>query len=44
MRRRPARGGDGVDAVYTDTWVSMGQEAEREPRLAASRGYQVTPS
>jgi ornithine carbamoyltransferase len=33
----------GVDAVYTDVWVSMGQEAERDARLAAFRPYQVNP-
>lgn len=31
----------GVLGVYTDTWVSMGQEAEREERLAAFAGFQV---
>ncbi len=31
----------GVDAVYTDVWASMGQEAERRERLDAFRGYQV---
>ena len=31
----------GVDAVYTDVWTSMGQEAERGPRLAAFAGYTV---
>lgn len=31
----------GADAVYTDVWVSMGQEAEREERLAAFEGFQV---
>ncbi len=31
----------GADAVYTDVWVSMGQEAEREERLAVFRPYQV---
>jgi ornithine carbamoyltransferase len=30
-----------VDAVYTDVWASMGQEAERQARLAAFRDYQV---
>ena len=32
-----------VDAeiVYTDVWISMGQEGERAKRLAAFRGYQV---
>jgi ornithine carbamoyltransferase len=31
----------GADAVYTDTWVSMGQESERERRLEAFSRYQV---
>jgi ornithine carbamoyltransferase len=30
-----------ADVVYTDTWVSMGQEAETEQRVAALRPYQV---
>ena len=30
-----------ADAVYTDTWVSMGQESETEERLALFRPYQV---
>ena len=31
----------GVDAVFTDTFTSMGQEAEKQARLEAFRGYQV---
>jgi ornithine carbamoyltransferase len=31
----------GADAVYTDVWTSMGQEAERERRLEAFSRYQV---
>jgi len=31
----------GADAVYTDVWTSMGQEAERQARLAAFAGYTV---
>lgn len=31
----------GVHAVYTDVWVSMGFEAERERRLTALRPYRV---
>ena len=31
----------GADVVYTDVWTSMGQEEEREERLAAFSGYQV---
>jgi len=30
-----------ADIVYTDTWISMGQEAEKEKRLKAFRPYQV---
>ncbi len=31
----------GADAIYTDVWVSMGEEAERQTRMAAFRGYTV---
>ena len=31
----------GADAVYTDVWTSMGQEAETEARLAAFAGFEV---
>ncbi len=31
----------GADAVYTDVWTSMGQEAENATRLAAFAGYTV---
>jgi ornithine carbamoyltransferase len=31
----------GADALYTDTWISMGQEAERTRRLEAFSRYQV---
>ncbi len=30
-----------ADAVYTDTWTSMGQEEEREVRMRAFDGYTV---
>ena len=32
----------GADAVYTDVWTSMGQEAEAETRRRAFAGYGVT--
>ena len=31
----------GADVVYTDTWVSMGQETERERRLRDFEGFCV---
>jgi ornithine carbamoyltransferase len=39
----PAEAVAGRDAVYTDVWVSMGEEAERETKLAAfeAGGFQV---
>ncbi len=30
-----------ADVVYTDTWISMGQEGDRERRLEAFQRYQV---
>jgi ornithine carbamoyltransferase len=30
-----------ADAIYSDVWTSMGQEAENEQRLADFNGYQV---
>ncbi|WP_025134701.1 ornithine carbamoyltransferase [Leucobacter sp. PH1c] len=33
----------GADAVITDTWVSMGQEAEKAERVATFGAYRVTP-
>ncbi len=32
---------EGADAVYTDVWVSMGDEGEREEKLTAFEGFQV---
>jgi len=41
--RDPYEAVRGVDAVYTDVWTSMGQEAEAERRLRDFQGYTVTP-
>ncbi|MBX3054290.1 MAG: ornithine carbamoyltransferase [Caldilineaceae bacterium] len=37
-------GVQGVDILYTDVWTSMGQEAEREERLAVLSPYQINQS
>jgi len=37
----PFQAVEGADVVYTDTWVSMGQEAEREARERLFIPYQV---
>jgi ornithine carbamoyltransferase len=34
----------GAHAVYTDVWVSMGEDAEREARLRALDPYRVDPA
>jgi ornithine carbamoyltransferase len=38
---RPQEAVEGADVVYTDVWVSMGQDAERDVRLRDLAGYQV---
>ena len=37
----PGAAVDGADVVYTDTWTSMGQEAEAKARVEAFEGFQV---
>jgi ornithine carbamoyltransferase len=37
----PAEAAEGADMIYTDTWTSMGQEAEGEIRRKAFAGFQV---
>jgi len=41
--RDPYEAVKGADAVYTDVWVSMGQEEESQKRLRDFEGYTVTP-
>lgn len=40
--RDPIEAVEDADVVYTDVWVSMGQEAEREKRLRDLSKYQVS--
>jgi ornithine carbamoyltransferase len=40
----PKEAVQGADAVYTDVWVSMGEEAETARRQVAFQGYSVTDS
>ena len=37
----PADAIHGADFIFTDTWVSMGQEEEKRKRLKAFAGYQI---
>ena len=37
----PREAAEGADVLYTDVWISMGQEAERERRLEAFQRYQL---
>jgi ornithine carbamoyltransferase len=41
VTKDPAEALDGADAVYTDVWTSMGQEAESAKRKRAFAPYQV---
>ncbi|UCF44037.1 MAG: ornithine carbamoyltransferase [Planctomycetota bacterium] len=37
----PAQAVAGADIIYTDTWVSMGQEQEKKKRIKDFEGFQV---
>jgi ornithine carbamoyltransferase len=39
--RRPDEAAKGSDVLYTDVWVSMGEEKERQKRLRAFKDYQI---
>ena len=41
VMRKPSDAVTGADVLYTDVWVSMGQDAERDKRMKAFQGYQI---
>jgi ornithine carbamoyltransferase len=43
ITNNPREAVDSAQAVYTDVWASMGQEHEKEKRLADFAPYQVNP-
>ncbi len=42
--RDPREAAEGADALYTDVWISMGQEEDTERRRQAFAGYTIDPS
>ena len=42
--RDPREAAEGADALYTDVWISMGQEEDTERRRKAFAGYTIDPS
>ncbi len=42
LLRDPKKAVEDADVIYTDVWTSMGQEKERDERLAAFKDYQVS--
>lgn len=43
IERDPRAAAKGADALYTDVWISMGQEEDAARRKAAFAGYTITP-
>jgi ornithine carbamoyltransferase len=39
--RQPKDAAENADVLYTDVWVSMGEEKERQKKMRAFRGYQI---
>ena len=39
--RKPKEAAENADVLYTDVWISMGEEKERNKRMKAFRGYQI---
>lgn len=44
ITRDPRAAARGADVLYTDVWISMGQEGEAERRRQAFAGYTITPA
>jgi ornithine carbamoyltransferase len=44
IKSDPSEAVRGAQVVYTDVWVSMGEDAEREQRRGALADYQVSPA
>lgn len=38
----PMEAAHSTDVLVTDTWISMGQEEEKNKRLRDFQGYQIT--
>ncbi len=41
LTTKPEEAVEGASVVYTDTWISMGQEEEKQKRIADFKGFQV---
>jgi len=39
--RKPNEAAENADILYTDVWISMGEEKERNKRMKVFRGYQI---